>query len=66
MSAMTMEFDGVRELSMEEVDAVSGGCGFTETAARIAEGAAIGAAVGAATGGFGAMVVYRAGCEAGS
>jgi hypothetical protein len=24
MSAMTMEFDGVRELSMEEVDAVSG------------------------------------------
>jgi hypothetical protein len=25
MSAMTMEFDGVRELSMEEVDAVSGG-----------------------------------------
>ena len=25
MSAMTMEFDGVRELSMEEVDAVAGG-----------------------------------------
>jgi len=24
MSAMTMEFDGVRELSMEEVDAVAG------------------------------------------
>ena len=25
MSAMTMEFDGVRELSMEEIEAVSGG-----------------------------------------
>lgn len=27
MSAMTMEFDGVRELSMEEIEAVNGGEG---------------------------------------
>ena len=42
MSAMTMEFDGVRELSMEEVDAVSGALGPLAVFA-IAVGAGAGA-----------------------
>jgi len=45
MTAMTMEFDGVRELSMEEIDAVAGGPAWFAVAAVIvlAGGAGVGA-----------------------
>ncbi len=60
MNAITFELtpvavseQGVRELSLNEIDQVAGGdCGFLQTAAVVAGGAAI----GAATVGFAGMV----------
>jgi hypothetical protein len=72
MTAMVQEFDGVRELSVEEIDLVVGGeqiscsgavgaAGAAATVGGIVKGAKTGAAVGALFGPKGAVVGAIAG-----